>query len=761
MMVFMIPFADTWIRPYTDKMVDAFYGGNAHGKIFSKAVAPYVVLSGLTLSTATLVVCLAPSVMFIPVCLVAVVVLAKFSWTILSDRTFLNGMGLQRELKELCFATPIRNLIGVPVSQERLEKFIDSLKKTQIEVLAQKLLTWMPIVQGQDAEQRIARRVFCDVMYGERPFVSFLCAAQVDCALFSHLNRLKDENHETVLMRAACDGDEELVQLLLNTGADPKEQDLQGRTAFHHAISFHWGSYGSPHVKCVKKLLSMGANENSQYEGRSIISCGALTHKTEIVEALLDAGVDLGVKDSKDGMTAFMHVAYSINLKMMRVLLEKCAHLKDRERCVLLSDRDCHGKTALMYSVQKRPYQEICYIRDEWIEQTKALLAAGASHKTRDFEGKSALMYTIEDLKMTQALLEAGASPADHDFNHKTAFMWAVTHGTPEVVIELGKVCMRQGHATFLNDQTRDGMTPLMMAIQRDHTRIVADLMEMGANKTHIVGQKPILRYALEQRSWKTVLLLVLIGQSLIEAEEDGQTIFDYLIKSYLPIDTYKDMLQILKYLIDMERQGKNVSHYLSQFMRKRNIHDVAVLQTCLLREIFNQNAIIQWNEDRCHSFFETLNHRSRVNFLKLLQNGKEEYHLNRETIAYLNCLCQLGVAGGVGYLPAYTSLFLGKKFTTVVEWEQFLNEQWIFGRLEKECLTEAALYAAAITQGIPRDLGVLSHDVELNRCIHLMQLIRKMETTTNKADLERIQGQILVFYQDLRRPPCREESIE
>lgn len=587
---------EIYIRPCTDKMVDSVYrrGGNARN--FPKAIAPYIVLSGPTLMTAALVACYAPAIIAIPVCLVASVVLAKFSWTILAVR---KTIAAKESLKELCFTTSIRNLIGLHASDGRLEKFINQLPRTEVEALKQELLAWISIIaQHQDAEQIIARKVFSSLMGGaDHLMAAFLSAVGAHCALVSSLSRLKDEDGVTLLMRAAWYGNKgsykALVQLLLSAGANPTEKDRRGSTAFHHAISSGNAegverllaadpdhacigellgaaalcAHPLHGLKCVKKLLSMGVNSNSQYEGQSIVSCAVLGSRVEVLKALLDAGIHPNVKDSKDGMTPLMHAAEAQNFEKVQLLLKAGARPTGRDR---------QGKTALIYAVQHsvRPSKDI--------RVTQALLAAGASLKRRDRASKSALMYAVGDLETTRILLAAGTSLTDRDRNDQTALMWAIQSGPPEVIAELCNAALSQGHGGFLDDQTRDGMTTLTMAIKRDHTQIVSILLESG-NMVHIAHQKPI-RYALKQGSWKSALLLLLRGASrIIDEEEEGQTVLDDLEEAALDWDTRNEMLEILMSLRDMERHGTNISQYLVQIMKERHIHDLFDLKYHLL----------------------------------------------------------------------------------------------------------------------------------------------------------------------------------
>jgi hypothetical protein len=172
---------------------------------------------------------------------------------------------------------------------------------------------------------------------------------------------------------------------------------------------------------------------------------------------------------------------------------------------------------------------------------------------------------------------------------------------------------------------------------------------------------------------------------------------------------------------------------------------------------------------NRWFSVFSTTDSKSRVNFLKLLQVGKEEYVINKDTLDYLE---QVNVRS---YFPSYVSLCIGSKFTTRAEWEWFLRERNITQETEIRFLTEAALYASVIANGIPRNLGVHSDDARQfdvfyhSLCwIHEERHYRKLIMTSDdaRADLERVRDQIWAIYQALKRykeSPSRDtaESIE
>jgi hypothetical protein len=119
------------------------------------------------------------------------------------------------------------------------------------------------------------------------------------------------------------------------------------------------------------------------------------------------------------------------------------------------------------------------------------------------------------------------------------------------------------------------------------------------------------------------------------------------------------------------------------------------------------QNQYTTIINNRWFSLFTTTDSKSRINFLKLLQGGKEEYVINEDTLEYLSTVPV------DDYLPGYIAQSLGKKFTSLLEWQKFLTARGIASGPPTRLLTEAALYASVIQNGIPRDLGIHSDDAK------------------------------------------------
>jgi hypothetical protein len=151
---------------------------------------------------------------------------------------------------------------------------------------------------------------------------------------------------------------------------------------------------------------------------------------------------------------------------------------------------------------------------------------------------------------------------------------------------------------------------------------------------------------------------------------------------------------------------------------------------------------------------FTTTDSKSRSNFFRILQNGKHEYLINEDTIAYL-----IGV-GAPDYLPGYIALSQGDKFTTEAAWKDFLASRNITKETEVRLISEAALFASVIENGIPRDLGIHGDDAGQfdafirSLCwIHEERHYRKIIPANEqvRTDLEQVRDWIWAIYRDLK----------
>lgn len=111
-------------------------------------------------------------------------------------------------------------------------------------------------------------------------------------------NARASNTKDSPLMRAAENGQEKIVSILLKSGADPNAADYHGRTALISAAYIG-------NAEIVESLLNAGASPNAlddRYGFTPLLNAAWKGH-TSVVRLLLAAGADPNVR-AKDGSTA-------------------------------------------------------------------------------------------------------------------------------------------------------------------------------------------------------------------------------------------------------------------------------------------------------------------------------------------------------------------------------------------------------------------------------------------------------------------------
>jgi hypothetical protein len=163
---------------------------------------------------------------------------------------------------------------------------------------------------------------------GEMADVRILLAEGVD------VNVVDGSTNSTALGEAVAAGNLELVQTLLDAGADANLRNSAGQTAL-----MRLDDDGT--VEIVLALIDAGAKVNLKDEdGDSALTVAAAEEKPDVLQALLDAGAKVNAKN-KEGKTALMIAAENGNVENVKALLLAGADVRRK-------DKD--GKTALNYA---------------------------------------------------------------------------------------------------------------------------------------------------------------------------------------------------------------------------------------------------------------------------------------------------------------------------------------------------------------------------------------------------------------------------
>jgi ankyrin repeat protein len=152
-----------------------------------------------------------------------------------------------------------------------------------------------------------------------------------------HFN-IGEYHNYTVLTWAAAHGHKEIIELLLEKGANVNQAGRDGKTAFMLAILFS-------KIQIIELLLEKGANVNqADQDGKTALMRAILFGKIQIIELLLKRN-DVDVNHAGYyGDTALMVAVRYGNIEIVKLLLEKGADVNHANK---------YGETALSLAIKK------------------------------------------------------------------------------------------------------------------------------------------------------------------------------------------------------------------------------------------------------------------------------------------------------------------------------------------------------------------------------------------------------------------------
>jgi len=323
--------------------------------------------------------------------------------------------------------------------------------------------------------------------------------------LLAFVLEAKIQDTGVALINAADKGDSEVVEALLDSGADINARDERNQTALHQAAN-------RGHTPIVKLLLERGSDVNAKnlfgqtpllapvYRGsldtvRALLGAGAdvdsrfgfngqtpllavSTGKAEVVEALLEGGADVNAKGEAYHETALMLASITGNKATVQALLENGADVMAEAT---------NGRTALMMAETFGHTEIVKLLQDAGApgETSKALLPLEAyiprylvinAKKGRQLSSQAAL-----------GLLSRGeAINADGE----TALLFASMRGDNSAVSALLE------NGSDVNAKHKDGWSGLLLAAVNGHAAVVQALLDKGADvdtKEKLMGQTALI----------------------------------------------------------------------------------------------------------------------------------------------------------------------------------------------------------------------------------------------------------------------------
>ncbi|KAH8204346.1 hypothetical protein TruAng_001509 [Truncatella angustata] len=330
---------------------------------------------------------------------------------------------------------------------------------------------------------------------------------------------------ETALQAASYIGHKEIVELLLEKGAEVNIQSGKSETALQAASR-------NGHKEIVELLLEKGAEINIQsgHYGTALQAASCTCHK-EIVELLLEKGAEVNIQSGYYG-TALQAVSRNGHKEIVRLLLEKGAEVNIQsgksEAALQAASRNGHKEIVELLlekgaeiNIQSGFYGTAlqaasCTCHKEIVE---LLLEKGAEVNIQSGFYGTALQAASRNghKEIVELLLEKGAEVNIQSGHYETALQAASRNGhkdTVELLLEKGaEVNIQSGYyGTALQATSRNG-----------HKEIVELLLEKGADVNIQSGHYGTALQAASRNGHKDIVeLLIEKGADLTIVDNNG-----------------------------------------------------------------------------------------------------------------------------------------------------------------------------------------------------------------------------------------------
>jgi len=317
----------------------------------------------------------------------------------------------------------------------------------------------------------------------------------------------KDSMGNTALVIAINNGNEEIAEILIKSGAYTNESYLRGMSVLMLAINKQM-------EKTAILLIRLGADTTAKLSnGSNALMMACERNLEEVVKTIIDRDkVDLNAK-TVDGMTALTIAFKKRNLTIAKLLHGGISGLKEgRNEPVKEQDKNKGAKPLNLL--------ESAYVSD--IASSEKLIAAGADMEIRDEKGRTPLIIAFlhEDYAMANFLLSKGADINARDyfgmapvliaamanngsllalcFNNKADVLVQDANGLNSLMFlvffenEALVDAMVNYNDKTVNNIDNSGLTPLVMAISKNKVRIVEKLIAKGAYINSKRSRRPL-----------------------------------------------------------------------------------------------------------------------------------------------------------------------------------------------------------------------------------------------------------------------------
>ncbi|KAJ7549694.1 hypothetical protein O6H91_07G063000 [Diphasiastrum complanatum] len=297
---------------------------------------------------------------------------------------------------------------------------------------------------------------------------------------FGANKEIKNREGHTALQEAVLLQDSLSAEVLLSKGADIEAKSPAGCTALHFAVD-------NKNLELVQILLNHGADVNAFLEnGRTPLYLAAANCDTDCVRLLMDRGAKLEAKGS-NGSTALHKAAARGDTVLVKLLLSRGAEKKALT---------CDGKTPydLAAEAGHRRLYDMLKLGDKLrlgsrqgdLEMVRQCVDQGASVDGQDQYGWSAMHYAAfkGHTDIVQYLIEKGADMECRDEEGYNALHCATEAGHKNVI----QLLITKG--AKVNVKVKQGSSALQIAQKMKYTGLIQLLSEQGNTKSNETSEE-------------------------------------------------------------------------------------------------------------------------------------------------------------------------------------------------------------------------------------------------------------------------------
>ncbi|ORY37857.1 ankyrin [Neocallimastix californiae] len=412
----------------------------------------------------------------------------------------------------------------------------------------------------------------------------------------------------------------QILKMLIQQGIDINSKDKEGKTLLVYAIeeedkfivNYLLENHASiqsvnENIKCFRELNKYKKGnekkslESSEFRKKNIFN---------IIKLLLQHGLDIDAKD-EEGKTLLLYAIEDENELIVNYLLENHASIHSVNENI---------KCLKELTKNKKEYKDELLVDFEFriknkFNILKLLLQHGLDIDAKDEEGKTLLLYAIEDENelIVNYLLENHASI--HSVNENIKCLKELTKNKKEYKDELlvdfefriknkfNILKLLLQHGLDINSEDEEGKTLLLYAVEDENEFIVNYLLENHASihsvnenikclKEFTINKKGNKKESLEsfefrvKNKFNIIKLLLKYGLDINAKDEEGKTLllyainevneslFYYLLKNNASLESLKKnniklLLNLIFSINENENENENALNKLSKYTNK------------------------------------------------------------------------------------------------------------------------------------------------------------------------------------------------